>query len=120
VACRLPSTGSPGTGPRMSSPTSGSPTAGGRTAPRLGSPQPGRSHSATPPRRPLGPPPAVILAGRDPATIVVSPEDGLLEALLEPGDPVSAGQTVGRLWVVDLPRRAPLDILAPLRGHAVV
>jgi predicted deacylase len=42
-------------------------------------------------RASLGLPPAAILDGRDPANIVVAPEDGLFEALLEPGDPVSAG-----------------------------
>jgi N-alpha-acetyl-L-2,4-diaminobutyrate deacetylase len=71
-------------------------------------------------RASLGLPPAVILDGRNPATIVVSPEDGLFEALLEPGDPVSAGQTVGRLWFVDRPDRPPVEIEAPLDGYVVV
>ena len=39
-------------------------------------------------RASLGLPPAVILDGREPGTIVVSPEDGMLEAMLEPGDAV--------------------------------
>src|SRR4029079_13019679 len=54
-----------------------------------------------------GLPPAVILDGRDPATIVVSPEDGLFEALLEPGDPVSAGQTLRRLSLIERPEPPP-------------
>jgi len=71
-------------------------------------------------RASLGLPPAVILDGRNPATIVVSPEDGLFEALLEPGDPVSDGQTVGRLWFIDRPERPPVEIEAPLDGYVVV
>jgi len=71
-------------------------------------------------RASLGLPPAVILDGRNAATIVVSPEDGLFEALLEPGDPVSSGQTVGRLWFIDRPDRPPAEIEAPLDGHVVV
>jgi N-alpha-acetyl-L-2,4-diaminobutyrate deacetylase len=71
-------------------------------------------------RASLGLAPAVILDGRDPATIVVSPEDGLFEALLEPGDPVSAGQPVGRLWFIDRPDRPPVEIEAPMDGYVVV
>jgi N-alpha-acetyl-L-2,4-diaminobutyrate deacetylase len=71
-------------------------------------------------RASLGLPPAVILDGRNPANIVVSPEDGLLEVLLEPGDPVSAGQPVGRLWFIDRPERPPVEIEAPLDGYVAV
>jgi N-alpha-acetyl-L-2,4-diaminobutyrate deacetylase len=71
-------------------------------------------------RASLGREPAVILDGRDPANIVVAPEDGLFEALLEPGDPVAAGQTVGRLWFVDRPDRPPVEIPAPLDGYVAV
>ena len=49
-----------------------------------------------------------------------SPEDGLFEALLEPGDPVSAGQPVGRLWFIDRPDRPPVEIEAPMDGYVVV
>ena len=55
-------------------------------------------------RASLGLPPAVILDGRNPDTIVLAPEDGLFEALLEPGDPVSAGEP-GRPAVVPRPPR---------------
>ncbi len=71
-------------------------------------------------RESLGLPPAVILDGRDPANIVVAPEDGLFEALLEPGEPVDEGQTVGRLWFVDRPDHAPLQLTAPLAGYVAV
>jgi N-alpha-acetyl-L-2,4-diaminobutyrate deacetylase len=71
-------------------------------------------------RASLGLPPAIILDGRDPANIVVSPEDGLFEALLEPGDPVEQGQTVGRLWFVDRPTQPPVELTAPLGGHVAV
>ena len=68
-------------------------------------------------RASLGLPPAVILDGRNPANIVVAPEDGLFEALLEPGDAVSAGEPVGRLWFLGRPDRPPEPILAPLGGY---
>ena len=71
-------------------------------------------------RASLGLPPAVILDGRNPETIVVSPEDGMFEGILEPGDPVAAGEPVGRLWFVDRPDRAPELLLAPLDGFVVV
>ena len=71
-------------------------------------------------RASLGLEPAVILDGRDPANIVLSPEDGLFEALLEPGEPVEAGQSVGRLWFVDTPGRSPLELEAPLGGYVAV
>lgn len=71
-------------------------------------------------RASLGLPPAVILDGRNPDTIVVSPEDGLWEAMLEPGDPVQAGDPVGRLWFVDRPDRPPELLRAPLDGVVAV
>jgi N-alpha-acetyl-L-2,4-diaminobutyrate deacetylase len=67
-------------------------------------------------RASLGLPPATILDGRNPATIVLSPEDGLWEAMLEPGDPVREGEPVGRLWFTERPDRAPEVIPAPLDG----
>ena len=71
-------------------------------------------------RASLGLPPAVILDGRDPATIVVSPEDGLWEGMLEPGEPVAADQPVGRLWFIDRPERPPIEVVSPVDGFVVV
>ena len=64
--------------------------------------------------------PAVILDGRNPETIVVSPEDGMWEAMLEPGDAVREGEPVGRLWFIDRPDRPAEPILAPLDGVVAV
>ncbi len=71
-------------------------------------------------RASLGLPPAVILDGRNPATIVVSPEDGMFEGILEPGDPVAAGEPVGRLWFIDRPDRPAELLLSPVDGFVVV
>lgn len=71
-------------------------------------------------RASLGLPPAVIIDGRDPRNIVVSPEDGMFEALLEPGDPVVAGQPVGRLWFMDRPDRPAILLRSPTDGIVVV
>ena len=71
-------------------------------------------------RASLGLPPAVILDGRNPVNIVVSPEDGMFESMLEPGTPVVAGDPVGRLWFIDRPDRPPELLLAPLDGFVVV
>ena len=71
-------------------------------------------------RASLGLPPAVILDGRNPATIVESPEDGLWEAILEPGDPVAEGQPVGRLWFIDRPNRPAELLRAPIDGVVAV
>jgi predicted deacylase len=71
-------------------------------------------------RASLGLPPAVIIDGRDPGNIVVSPEDGMFEVMLEPGDPVAAGQPVGRLWFMDKPARPPELLCSPVDGIVVV
>jgi N-alpha-acetyl-L-2,4-diaminobutyrate deacetylase len=71
-------------------------------------------------RASLGLPPAVILDGRNPETIVLSPEDGMFEALLEPGDPVSEGDVVGRLWFIDRPDRPPELLRATVDGYVAV
>jgi len=71
-------------------------------------------------RASLGLPPAVIIDGRDPGNIVVSPEDGMFEAMLEPGDPVAAGQPVGRLWFMDRPDRPAELLRSPVDGVVVV
>ena len=59
---------------------------------------------------------AVILDGRDPRNYVFAPESGLFEALLDPGDAVSAGQPVGRIHFIERPDREPEVIEAPLGG----
>jgi N-alpha-acetyl-L-2,4-diaminobutyrate deacetylase len=71
-------------------------------------------------RASMGLPPAVIVDGRDPGNIVVSPEDGMFEVMLEPGDPVAAGQPVGRLWFIDNPSRPPELLCSPVDGIVVV
>jgi predicted deacylase len=71
-------------------------------------------------RASLGLAPAVILDGRNPATIVESPEDGMWEAMLEPGDPVAAGEPVGRLWFIDRPDRPAELLRAPMDGVVAV
>ncbi|HZO97645.1 MAG TPA: succinylglutamate desuccinylase/aspartoacylase family protein [Gaiellaceae bacterium] len=67
-------------------------------------------------RASLGLPDAVILDGRDPANYVVAEEGGLFEGLLEPGEPVRAGDPVGRMWFPDAPGREPSVLRAPLDG----
>lgn len=71
-------------------------------------------------RASLGLPPAVILDGRNPVNIVVSPEDGMFEAMLEPGAPIAAGDPVGRFWFIDRPDRPPELLLAPIDGFVAV
>jgi predicted deacylase len=71
-------------------------------------------------RASLGLPDAVILDGRDPANYVIAEEDGLFEALLEPGDAVRAGDPVARLWFPDRPEREPEVLRAPLDGVLAV
>jgi N-alpha-acetyl-L-2,4-diaminobutyrate deacetylase len=71
-------------------------------------------------RASLGLPPAVIIDGRDPRNIVVSPEDGMFEAMLEPGERVAAGQPVGRLWFMDRPDRPAELLRSPSDGIVVV
>ena len=71
-------------------------------------------------RASLGLPPAIILDGRNPDTIVVAPEDGLFEGILEPGDPVASGEPVGRLWFIDRPDRPPELLCSPVDGYVVV
>ena len=64
--------------------------------------------------------PAIILDGRDPANYVITDETGFWENLLEPGDPVQAGDPVGRLWFPDRIDRDPRVFTAPLDGVLVV
>jgi len=67
-------------------------------------------------RASLGLPDAVILDGRDPRNYVIAEQDGLFEGLLEPGEQVAAGDTVGRLWFPDAPGAPPQLLRAPLDG----
>ena len=71
-------------------------------------------------RESLGMPPAIILDGRDPANYVNADEPGFWEAMLEPGDPVSTGDPVGRLWLPAQPARNPEVYRAPLDGVLTV
>jgi N-alpha-acetyl-L-2,4-diaminobutyrate deacetylase len=64
--------------------------------------------------------PAVILDGRDPTNYVIADESGLWEGLLEPGEPVRAGDPVGRLWFPDRLDRAPELLRAPHDGVVAV
>jgi predicted deacylase len=70
-------------------------------------------------RASLGLPDAVIIDGRDPANYVMAEESGLFEALLEPGDPVRAGDPVGRLWPIERPAQAPQLLTSPVDGVVV-
>jgi predicted deacylase len=63
---------------------------------------------------------SVILDGRDPANYLFAPESGLFEALVDPGEPVSAGQPVGRIHFLERPERAPETIEASLDGVVAV
>ena len=71
-------------------------------------------------RASLGLPPAVIIDGRDPRNIVVSPEDGMFEAILEPGDPVARGRTRRTALVHRPPRPAGGAPALTLTGYVVV
>jgi predicted deacylase len=71
-------------------------------------------------RESLGLPPALVLDGRDPATIVGSEEAGTWEGIVEPGEPVRKGDLVGRLWFQEDPQRPPTPFHAPLDGYMVV
>ncbi len=67
-------------------------------------------------RASLGLPDAVILDGRDPRNYVFAPSTGIFETLVDPGDPVEAGQPAGRIYSLEHPERPPEPILAPLDG----
>ena len=77
-------------------------------------------HGEAQTRESLGLPPATILDGRDPANYVNTDEAGFWENLLEPGDPVNAGDPVGRLWFPDRLERDPQIFAAPLDGVLTV
>jgi predicted deacylase len=60
--------------------------------------------------------PAVILDGRDLRNYVFAPTSGIFETLVDPTDPVAAGQLVGRIHSLEHPEREPEPILSPLDG----
>jgi len=61
-------------------------------------------------------PPATILDGRDPRNYVFAPASGIFETLVDPTDPVSAGQLVARIHSLEFPEREPEPVYAPLDG----
>jgi len=61
-------------------------------------------------------PPGTILDGRDVRNYVFAPSSGIFETLVDPRDPVSAGQPVGRIHSLEHPEREPETIVAPLDG----
>jgi len=67
-------------------------------------------------RASLGLPDALILSAIDPADYVLSPESGLFETHVDPGDRVEAGQPLGRMWFIERPDRAPEPITTPRAG----
>lgn len=48
---------------------------------------------------------------------ILAPASGIFEVLVEPGNPVAEGQTVGRIWSRDDPARPPVDLLSPVTGY---
>jgi N-alpha-acetyl-L-2,4-diaminobutyrate deacetylase len=67
-------------------------------------------------RASLGLADAVIIDGRDPTNYVIAEETGLFEGLKEPGETVSGGEPVGRLWFPDQLGRDPVPLVAPRDG----
>jgi N-alpha-acetyl-L-2,4-diaminobutyrate deacetylase len=66
-----------------------------------------------------GLPDAVILDSRNPVNYVWAPTSGILETLVDVGETVTAGQTVGRLYSLEHPEHEPESIDAPLDGVVV-
>ena len=70
-------------------------------------------------RASLGLPEAIILDARNPANYLMAPESGLWETLVDPGDPVEAGQPVGAIHFLERLDRRPELVTAPLDGIVV-
>ena len=70
-------------------------------------------------RASLGLPPAPILDGRDLRNYVFAPTSGIFETLVDVGEAVTAGQTVGRLYSLEHPEQTPEAIAAPLDAVVV-
>jgi N2-acetyl-L-2,4-diaminobutanoate deacetylase len=66
-----------------------------------------------------GLPEAVICDSRDPVNYVWAPTSGILETLVDVGETVTAGQTVGRIHSLEHPERDSEPIDAPLDGVVV-
>jgi predicted deacylase len=60
---------------------------------------------------------AIILDGRDPRNYLFAAESGVFEALVDPGDSVSAGQPVGLIHFIERPDREPEVIESALDGY---
>jgi N-alpha-acetyl-L-2,4-diaminobutyrate deacetylase len=67
-------------------------------------------------RASLGLPDAVILDGRDATNYVIAEDTGMFEGIREPGQSVSGGEPVGRMWFPDQPGRDPVPLVAPRDG----
>ena len=67
-------------------------------------------------RASLNRPAATILKALEVDDFVLAPESGLFETLVELGQPVEAGQVVGRLHFVERPDRTPSEIVAKSSG----
>ncbi|RYE11437.1 MAG: hypothetical protein EOP22_00855 [Hyphomicrobiales bacterium] len=48
---------------------------------------------------------------------IIAPVTGLFEVMVEPGSPVTEGQTVGRIWSHDDPERKPTELKSPFTGY---
>ena len=71
-------------------------------------------------RASLGLPPAVILDGRNPATIVESPRTACGKRCSSPATRSQQGEPVGRLWFIDRPDRPAELLRAPMDGVVAV
>jgi predicted deacylase len=60
---------------------------------------------------------AIVLDGRDPRNYLFAPESGVFEALVDPGEPVSAGQPVGLIHFIERPDREPEVVESALDGY---
>lgn len=47
---------------------------------------------------------------------IIAPVSGLLEVMVEPGSPVTAGQPIGRIWSAEDPALPPTDLRSPVSG----
>jgi predicted deacylase len=71
-------------------------------------------------RASLGRPPQAILRATDLDDYLLAPATGLFETLVELGERVEAGQTVGRIHFLEDPERAPAPVVATSSGVVCV